>query len=406
MTNPSCFFYAAVGARLTAYHVDPANATLSRESYVDLPEPVQYVWRHPLRPWLYAVSSNGLPGNVSASTAARSGSEHYASVLAIDQATGALTSLHDPVPLPSRPIHCSIDGEGRYLLVAYNRPSGLTVHPIDEDGRIELAVAQSDGLDYGIYGHQVMASPRGDRVILVARGNDATDVAAEDPGALIEYRLEAGTLTQPRSITPGDGNGYGFGPRHLDIHPNGQWAYISVERQNELQLFDLTAEGALAADARQSVSSLSMDGLEPVRQMACAVHVHPNGEAVYQVNRSDGRRRTEGWSLGGHGEDSLVVYAIGEDGQVRVQSHVRLPAVHVRTFSLDPTGQLLIASSIEPVPVAGDDGGVRMIPARIMLYRVARDGGLTFARSYDVDTRGEMMFWTGFVPVNDLGERL
>ena len=399
MTKPLSFFYAAVGARLTSHHLNVDEATLFRDAHVDLPQPVQYAWPHPTRPLLYVVSSNGLPGNVGASASTQSGSEHCASLLEIDCETGALTPVHDPVALPSRPIHCCLDAQASALLVAYNRPSGLTVHPLGDDGRIGGALEQQSGLDFGVYGHQVMATPQGKRVILVARGNDAADGHGEDPGALKAFRLLDGRLTFEDSVTPGNEGGYGFGPRHLDFHPNGRWAYVSVERQNALQVYDLDAQGALSPDARQTLSSLSAEGLDPVRQMACAVRVHPNGKTVYQVNRSDGRRRANGWSVGGHGEDSLAIYDIGADGRVTVRCHEPLPAVHIRTFSIDPSGRLLIAASIEPVPVPAHEGGVRMIPARLMVYRIRPDGGVSFERSYDVDTRDSLLFWTGIVGV-------
>ncbi|MGN8549234.1 beta-propeller fold lactonase family protein [Bradyrhizobium sp. 13971] len=35
------------------------------------------------------------------------------------------------------------------------------------------------------------------------------------------------------------GGGYGFGPRHLDFHPTQPWVYVSLERQNKLDVFKL-----------------------------------------------------------------------------------------------------------------------------------------------------------------------
>ena len=41
--------------------------------------------------------------------------------------------------------------------------------------------------------------------------------------------------------------------------------------------------------------------------------------------------------------------------------------------------------------------GVALRPAAFLLYRVQSDGHVTFARRYDIDTAGRLMFWTGFV---------
>lgn len=399
MTDQTNFFYASVGARLTLHHLDVEHASLTRDSSVELPAPVQYVWPHPTLSRLYVASSDGMPGNVAASAPAQAGSNHFVTVLNVEASTGALTPVGPPVSLPSRPIHCCVGPDGRYLFVAYNRPSGLTVHPIDADGSVGRAVEQKKSLDFGVYGHQVRTFSRGRTVVLVSRGNDAVDGQPEDPGALKVFQLTDGQLVSLASITPGECGGYGFGPRHLDIHPNGRWVYVSIERQNELQLFDVDAEGALSAHPRQVIGSLSVAGLDPVRQMASAVHVHPSGKFVYQVNRSDGRRRIRGWSIGGQGEDSLAVYAIDRKGCLEVIQHVEMPAVHVRTFSIDPTGRILVAASIEPVSVMTESYGVSVLPASIVVYRIADDGRLEFARAYEVDTRGSLMFWTGIVRV-------
>ena len=101
--------------------------------------------------------------------------QHYASALAIDPATGALRPHGDPAALPSRPIHASVDASGRYLLTAYNTPSSVTVHRLNADGTIGAPVAQPGNLDTGIYAHQIRVAPDNRTVMLVTRGNNAGD---------------------------------------------------------------------------------------------------------------------------------------------------------------------------------------------------------------------------------------
>ncbi|CAB3807789.1 beta-propeller fold lactonase family protein [Paraburkholderia caffeinilytica] len=50
-------------------------------------------------------------------------------------------------------------------------------------------------------------------------------------------------MTDEQSVAPHDG--YGFGPRHVDFHPSKPWMYVSMERENQLQMFDMKA-GRLA----------------------------------------------------------------------------------------------------------------------------------------------------------------
>jgi 6-phosphogluconolactonase len=94
--------YASIGPELTLFDVDVARATLTRGATVTLPVNVQYPWPHPSATHLYVVSSNGGPGGLVGDT-------HLASAFRIDPASGALSPHGEPRPLPSGPIHASVD---------------------------------------------------------------------------------------------------------------------------------------------------------------------------------------------------------------------------------------------------------------------------------------------------------
>jgi 6-phosphogluconolactonase len=166
-------YYASIGPVLRFFDVDVEGATLTERGAITLPANIQYLWAHPSRHTLYAVSSNGGPGVA--------GDTHRANALAVDPATGALRPHGDAASLPSRPIHVSADASGRYLLTAYNNPSGLTVYRLNADGTIGAPVAQSADLDTGIYAHQILATPSNRCVLLVTRGNNATRTRRKTP---------------------------------------------------------------------------------------------------------------------------------------------------------------------------------------------------------------------------------
>jgi 6-phosphogluconolactonase (cycloisomerase 2 family) len=221
MTHSKTMYYASVGPLLKMFDVDPDGAQLRERGAVTLPANIQYAWPHPSRRYLYVVSSNGGPGVP--------GDKHFANALAIDPATGDLRPHGEPAALPSRPIHASLDRSGGYLLTAYSDPSGLTVHRIGSDGTIGGRVAQQPDLDTGIYAHQILATPSNRWVALVTRGNNSTASKPEDPGAIKTFTFENGRLRNLASIAPGQG--FGFGPRHLDFHPTKPWVFVSIERR-------------------------------------------------------------------------------------------------------------------------------------------------------------------------------
>jgi 6-phosphogluconolactonase (cycloisomerase 2 family) len=166
-------YYASVGPLLNMFDVDVDGAQLRERGAVTLSANIQYAWPHPSRRYLYVVSSDGGPGVP--------GAKHFADALAIDPATGDLRPHGEPAPLPSRPIHASLDRSGGYLLTAYNDPSRLTVHRIGSDGVIGAPVVQDPDLDTGIYAHQILATPSNRCVVLVTRGNNSTANKPEDP---------------------------------------------------------------------------------------------------------------------------------------------------------------------------------------------------------------------------------
>jgi 6-phosphogluconolactonase (cycloisomerase 2 family) len=351
---------------------------------VTLPANIQYAWPRPSKRFLYVVSSNGGPGIA--------GDEHFASALAIDAASGALRLHGDPAPLPSRPIHASVDGSGDYLLIAYNNPSNLTVHRLNADGTVGAPVAQPQKLDTGIYAHQVVAVPGNRTVILVTRGNHAEAGKPEDPGALKTYRFDNGVLTNLASIAPGNGpaTGLGFGPRHLDFHPSEPWAFVSIERQNKIYVYRLDDATGLAREP-MFIKDTLLNPTSPAAQGAGPIHVHPSGKFVHLTNRTFPASGAGSRKIAEGGENTVVTFAIdGKTGEPKRLQNIEGHGVQLRTFGIDPGGRMLAVASIMPLT----DGS---LPAGIMSYRIGGDGTLAFVRKYDVDVGNAQQFWSGMV---------
>jgi 6-phosphogluconolactonase (cycloisomerase 2 family) len=380
-TSGKVVLYAAVGAELTQYSVDIKGATLTRRGSVTLPDSVQYAWPHPSQRFIYVAWSNG------------SGRDHHGVTAFRIDTSGVLFPHGNQVPLSARPIHLSTDIPGTHLLVAYNEPSGLTVHQIGADGIIGSQIKLSTALDVGVYAHQVRVDPSNSMVFLVTRGNGPTASKPEDPGALKVFSYRDGLLTNRASIAPG--GGLGFQPRHLDFHPSGPWVFVSLERQNKLQVYRKLPEGTLSSEPLFIKDSLADPGNVEASQVAGTVHVHPNGRFVYQANRASG---TTGQAAVGEGENTIAVYAINQQtGEpTRIQS-IDTRGMTPRTFALDVSGRILVAANQNAITVR-DGNHVNTLPASLAVYRVRGDGKLDFARKYDIETGdARSLFWMGLV---------
>ena len=380
--------YASVGPELTHYELDPARATLTKRDAVTFPQNVHYAWPHPSRRYLYVAWSDGAGGI--------RGTQHGLSAFTVDPRFGALRPLGQPVPLRARPIHVTSDATGTHALVAYNDPSSVTVHRLAPDGTIGTEVPATQALDAGIYAHQIRVDASNALAILVARGNGPTAGTAEQLGALKVFRYQNGVLTSRASIAPD--SGADFQPRHLDFHPSKPWVFVSLERQNKLQVYRKLADGTLGPMPVFTKDSLATPAHVVDGQAASTVHVHPNGRFVYQGNRATGTIQYEGKAVFAGGENSIAVYAINQDtGEPTLIQNVDTRGMQPRTFALDPGGRILIAANQSPFLVR-DGSRVTTVPASLAVFRVQADGKLDFVRKYDVAaTPANSLAWMGIL---------
>jgi len=371
---PVAALYASVGEELRAFGVDVDHATLTRRASVMLPGFVQEAWASPSSPFLYVAWSNGGASYAGSGVEPR-GDKHGVTAFRVD-ANGGLHAEGQPASLRARPIHITGDASSRHLLVAYNDPSGISVHAIQQDGTIGSEVAQSGTIDAGIYAHQVRVVPGNRTVILVTRGNQATSTTPEDAGALKVFRYDNGKLSNEVSIAPS--KGIGFRSRHLDFHPTGPWVFLTLESQNTLDVFRRTPDG-LGAEPIFSESTLPDASRAVAGQTASTIHVHPNGQFVYVGNRGTAP----------NGSNSIAVFRInqqsGEPTRIQnVDSHGSTP----RTFSLDSKGRLL---------VVGNQTTTDAVPANVAVFRIRPDGRLEFVSRQDLAVGRKPVWWTCLV---------
>ena len=375
----SVALYAGVGEELITFGVDVEHATLSRQSSLILPGFVQEAWSSP-GAFLYVAWSNGGSSYTGSGVEPR-GDQHGITAFRVD-ARGALHQQGPPASLRSRPIHITGDGRGRYVLVAYNDPSGVSVHAINADGSVGAQVPQRDSLDAGVYAHQVRVLPSNRAVVVVTRGNEPTASSREDPGALKVFRYDAGKLSDEISIAPP--NGLGFRARHLDFHPTRPWVFLTIEAQNRLQVYRRSDVG-LEPTPAFSASTLSDGGGVRAGQTASTVHVHPGGQFVYVGNR--------GAPTGGRNE--IAVFRInGTTGEPSLIQNVDTQGFTPRTFALDPSGRVLVVGNQNSVSVSEGDS-TKLVPANLAVFRVGINGTLNFVERYDVAVARKPLWWMG-----------
>jgi 6-phosphogluconolactonase len=372
--------YASVGEELITFTVDTARAALTRQASTKLPGFVQEAWASPSTPFLYVAWSNG-GASYAGSGVAAAGDRHGVTAFRID-ASGALHAEGIPGALRARPIYITGDGPGRHLLVAYNDPSGISVHAINRDGTVGAEVPQSRALDVGVYAHQVRVLPDNRGVILVTRGNQATGTTREDPGAVKVFRDDGSTLSNAASIAPG--KGIEFRSRHLDFHPNGPWVFLTLESQNRLEVFRRNGD-SIDAEPLFSKSTLAKGGGVMPGQTTSSVHVHPDGRVVYVANRGATAANA----------NEIAVFRINQQtGEPSLIQNVDTHGFTPRTFAVDPSGRMLVVGN--QTTVAGRGAGASgTVPANLATFRILADGRLEFVNRYDIAVGQKPLWWVG-----------
>src|SRR5687767_10265328 len=245
---------------------------------------------------------------------------------AIDQATGALMALNDVPSAGSITAHLSTDKTGRWLLVAnYGdlKQGTIASIPIGMDGRLSPAVdTRQFGL--GSMAHQIRSDPGNRFVYVPLKGGPAVAQLVFDPAS---GRMKPNVPPQVAAAA-------GAGPRHLDFHPNGRFAYVINELDLTMAAYTYDAKTGLLREL-QILPTLPASA-DKVGASGADVHVHQTGRFLYGSNR---------------GHNSIVISRLGEVGRMTLIGHEPRGIKRPRNFAIDPTGTLLLVANQDDASV-------------------------------------------------------
>lgn len=305
---------------VAVYRLDPVSGQLKLLSEVACDNP-SYLARHPSGRFLYATNENTRFGNPP---------DHSISAFSVAE-DGSLTLLNRVPSLGGAPCHLCVEPTGRFVLSANYSGGNFVVHPVNADGSLAQAsdnTAQSRSGDgavrpQGRHAHSINISPGGTFALGCDLGLDR----------VLVYRLD---LAGGRLVPHGEARvAAGSGPRHLDFHPSGRFAYVINELAGTMSVFAWdAANGTLAG--LQTVSALADDYTG--RKWSADVHVHPSGRFVYGSNRS---------------HDSIVIFAVNPStGRLSLVGHEATRGRTPRNFALSPAGDLLLAANQDSSSIA------------------------------------------------------
>lgn len=246
----------------------------------------------------------------------------------IDHDSGTLSRLNKaPTKGSGTPCYCAVDATDRCVLTAQFGGGTVSLLPLEEDGTVNepTAVLEHEGTG-PVTSRQSEPHPHA-----IRPGPDNRYAYAPDLGAdrVFIYRMnpESGSLKPAEcghvDVDPGTG------PRHLEFHPNGRYAYLINEINSTVMALERDADtGALEPFATAPTLPANFDG----ENAPADIHVHPSGDYLYGSNR---------------GHDSIAIYELDGDGRPSLIETESTRGEWPRNFALDPAGEFLFAENAD-----------------------------------------------------------
>lgn len=245
----------------------------------------------------------------------------------MDPASGALKQINQVTATTGGPCYISLDVTGEAAFVANYAGSSVESYRVLPNGALSEPVERIDYKNpkFGKRGpvgsrqeaphpHSVHVSPDNRFLLVNDLGSDAITVFPIEPGA----KLGTPALFQNDRA--------GCGPRHIAFHPNGRWVYSINEIDSTIDLFhwsetsSRTDPQGLLINTGHFVKTVA-PGPAAAKNTAAEVEVSSDGNFLYASNR---------------GEDSLVVFSIGDEGKLTLVQRIGCGGKTPRHFTLSP----------------------------------------------------------------------
>ena len=244
----------------------------------------------------------------------------------LDRANSRLIKVNEVASLGGGPCHVAFDHTGRSAFAANYGGGSAASFSVGEDGRLSAAVSffqyTGQGPDQqrqkGPHAHRVTVSPDNRFLLVNDLGLDAIHV----------YRLDAGTAKLTLNDPPAWRSSPGAGPRALQFHPNGRFAYVVNELNSTVSVLSFDSKRGVLHPL-QTLSTLPEGFIG--KNDSAELEVHPNGKFVYASNR---------------GHDSIAVFAVdAQHGTLALVENVPTQGKTPRSFEIDPTGTRLFVAN-------------------------------------------------------------
>ena len=239
--------------------------------------------------------------------------------LKYDPATGAIEKKNELLVPYGGPCHISVSSDSSFLFIASYGSGSIAVVKLDEAGIPErvtdsiLYVAEDQKVSHP---HMILQDPAGKHVYLTDLGLDRIVIFDFDRSSGRLVPLTDCIISLPA----------GSGPRHFVFKEDGSKMYLINELGSTVIVFNVDEKGIIHPVQTLPTTKEGFKG----KNYCAEILIGKNGDFLYGSNR---------------GENSIVIYKIGEDGLLSLAGHSSCGGDWPRNFVIDPAGKFLLSGN-------------------------------------------------------------
>jgi 6-phosphogluconolactonase len=241
-----------------------------------------------------------------------------------DKSNGSLTLLDKQSSGGDHPCYVAVDKTGKWVTVGNYTGGSLSILPVMANGMLgNAATIQHTGSgpdkqrQEKAHVHSTNFSPDNNYLFVPDLGMDK----------VMAYSFNAGSGKLSPAPVPFMQTTPGSGPRHMDFHPSGKFAYLVEEMSGTVSAYTYK-NGKLTFIQR--ISSLPAEYTGP--KSGADIHVSPDGGFLYSSNRGE--------------SNTLAIYAIDrKTGRLTLKGHQSTVGKTPRNFNFDPSGNFILAAN-------------------------------------------------------------
>lgn len=270
-----------------------------------------YLAVSPDRKYVYSVTEAGQPsgGGVVA--------------FSFDINNGTLTPINYQTGLGNSTCYVSVHSSGKYVAAGNYSSGNLVYFSTNADGSLNPPLnikhegsGPIKGRQDGPHVHAAVYSPDYKYLMVPDLGIDKVMIYPLDGTGNIQTNKSSFVKLAP-----------GAGPRHIEFHPNGKWAYLMEELSGNVTALAYS-KGKLTV--LNSVNGYPAEYKGPYG--SADVHVSQDGKFVYGSNRGE--------------SNTIGIFKIDQKtGKISLTSTQSVLGLTPRNFNFDPTGNKLLVAN-------------------------------------------------------------